>query len=412
MNLREIIINSLRNRILPLVTRIQLFLSPSYLWGRAGEFIRTFLQRTLNVRPRDKDDYYPMARWLVSKRLAYAIVIFLGVGCLAYLITSKDSLVPGKGNNHIKTYDYNNILLKFAKGQVRIRGKSGYLAYEGEVSDAACNGSGKLMNPKGVVVYQGTFEASKYEGTGKMFYEDGTLHYTGAFHQNQFEGDGKLYRPSGLMEYEGTFSQNMKDGFGTLYDAAGEQVYAGEFSMDEVLYASLLGKTTEEMATTYSGKRKLYVNGVERVRVCEDIGAMTEELFDDNSIDSNATVTAVYVLSDSIRIGGRRYEAFEELRAELGEETYIGESYATLPELLVINRLNESSDADVINGPAEITETNKFTEYTEVEGFQEDYVVWLHSYEKDGLVYNFVSSREDDEFVFYYVLNNDLSEQN
>ncbi len=411
MNIREIIINALRNRILPIVTRVQLILSPTYLRGRVGELFRTFLQKVLNVRPRDKDDYYPIARWLVSKRLAYAIVIFIGVGCIAYIITSKNSLFPGRDDNHIKTYNYNSVLLKFAKGQVRILGKSGYLAFEGEVSEAACNGDGKLMNPAGVVVYQGGFDTSMYEGSGKQYYEDGTMQYNGNFHQNLYEGEGKLYRPNGILEYEGSFSLNMKEGYGTLYDSSGEAVFAGEFSGDEVLYSALLGKTSEEMAAAYSGKRKLYVADAERVRVCEDIGVMTEEIFDDNSIDSDATVAAVYVLSDSIRFGGKRYEAFAELRELLGEETYIGESYATLPEIVAINRLNEASDTDVIAGPATITETDLFTEFTQVDGYQEDYAVWLHSYEKDGLVYNFVSSREDEEFTFYYILSNDLSEE-
>ena len=190
-----------------------------------------------------------------------------------------------------------------------------------------------------------------------------------------------------------------------------ERILKAFFSQDEVLYSALLGKTSSDMAQAYTGKRKLYVDNVERVRVCEDIDVMTEEILSEDSIDSEATVQAVYVLNNSIRIGGKRYQAFEDLGEAFGEPTYTGESFATLPELLVINRLNDASDVDVLSGPADITETDLFKEYTQIEGHQEDYEVWLHSYEKDGLVYNFVSSKSDEEFIFYYIMTNDLGDE-
>ena len=166
----------------------------------------------------------------------------------------------------------------------------------------------------------------------------------------------------------------------------------------------------EPVAQTYMGTRKLYVSGSDRVRICEDIGVMTEEVLDDDSIDDDAAVEAVYVMDNYVRIGGKRRQTFDDLNGVFGEAAYTGESYATLPELLVINRLNDTANTDVIAGPGEITETNVFTEYTQVDGYQEDYAVWLHSYEKDGLVYNFVSSKEDDGFSFYYILKRGLSE--
>lgn len=410
-NLVEILTNVLRSRILPLVTRLRLFLSPTYLIGRISELLRRFLSSILNVRPKDKDDYYPVARWLVSKRLAYALVIIIGLLCVIYLLRARSALFPGRSDSNIKTYDYNSILLKFARGQVRIRGKSGYLAFEGEVSNAACNGKGTLRNPAGVVVYEGQFESSMYEGSGIQYYPDGTKEYEGQFHRNLYSGEGQLYRETGSLEYEGQFAQNMKEGTGKLYNNGAQQIFAGEFARDEILYSSLLGKDSSEMAEAYTGERKLYVHGNERIRVCEDISCMTEEILDSNSIDEAAKVDAVYIMRKFVRIGGKRYESFKDLEALFGEPTYTGESYATLAELLMINRLNDASEVDVIGGPADITETERFTEYTDVSGYDESYVVWLHSYEKDDLVYNFVSARDDNEFSFYYILKNDLSDE-
>lgn len=412
MNLQDILLNVIRSRILPLYTRVRLILSPGYLKGRLVEFIRIFLSNVLNVKPKDKNDYYPVARWLVSKRLAYAIVIISIVICIVYIMMARSALFPGRGENHIKTYNYNSILLKFASGKVRILGKSGYLAYEGDVSEAACNGEGTLMNPKGVVVYEGNFGSNMYEGVGKQYYEDGTMEHEGEFHRNEYSGEGKHFRSNGSLEYDGSYSQNMKDGEGKLYNTGGEVVYTGEFSKDEVLYSSLIGKDSGEMATVYTGERKLYVNGNERIRECKDIGAMTEELLDENSIDDAAVVQAVYVMKDYIRIGKRNCRSFSDLESAFGKPTYTGASYATLGELLLINRLNEQSDVDVLNGPADITEEERFTEFTNIDGYDDSYEVWLHSYEKDGLVYNFVSLKDDTEFAFYYILKGDLSDEN
>lgn len=404
MNLRNILLNVLRTKILPIFTRVQLMLNPRYLTGRINEFIRGFIQKVLDIRPRHKYDYYPVGKWLVSKRLAYAVVIIAAVISIIYIASQRYALFPSLSNSYIKTYDYNSILLKFAKGRVRIRGKSGWIAYEGEVSDAACNGSGTLWNPDGVVIYEGNFASNMYEDKGTEYYDTGILHYEGDFHENLYSGEGKLYRETGSLEYEGDFFHNLKEGNGILYARGGDEIYRGQFSQDKILYSSLLGKSSVEVAAAYSGTRKLYNAGEERVRVMSDINAMTEEIANENSVDTSAVVSAVYVMEDNIRVGSYDYDTFEELDQVFGEATYIGESYASLPELMVINKLNEASDIQVLNGGAEITETEIYEEYTQVESYDTDYVVFLHSYEKDGLVYNFVSLPDDPGFAFYYVM--------
>ena len=410
MNLFDVLINVFKSRILPLVTRLRLLLNPRFMIARFTEIIRNLVQKVLNVRPRDKDDYYPIGGWLVAKKLAYAVVIITGILCIIYIVSQKDALFPGNSESYIKTYNYNSILLKFAKGKVRIRGKSGWVAYEGEVEDAGCNGQGTLLTPEGIVLYEGNFKSSMYEDQGTQYYENGILRYVGTFHENQYNGEGRLYRETGSIEYDGEFARNLKDGEGKLYNSGGEEIYNGQFSQDKILYSSLLGKSSTEMAIIYNGQRKLYEAGNERVRVMSDIGAMTEEITNSESIESTATVSAVYIQDNSIRIGNHDYTTFDGIQQALGEPTYVGDSYATLPELMIINRLNESSDIQVINGPAEITETDMFDEYSEVEYYDTDYIVYLHSYEKDGLVYNFVSSPDDTTFSFYYILQSNQSD--
>ncbi|MCR5097318.1 MAG: hypothetical protein K6B14_00050 [Lachnospiraceae bacterium] len=410
MNLFDVLVNVFKSRIVPLVTRVKLLLNPRFMVARFTEIIRNLVQNVLNVRPRNKDDYYPIGGWLVAKKLAYAVVIVTGILCIIYIVSQKDALFPGNSESYIKTYNYNSILLKFAKGKVRIKGKSGWIAYEGNVEDAACNGSGTLMTPEGIVIYEGNFKSSMYEDKGTQYYENGILRYVGDFHENQYNGEGKLYRETGSIEYNGEILRGLKDGEGRLFNTGGEEIYNGQFSQDKILYSSLLGKSSTEMAMIYNGTRKLYEAGNERVRVMDDIGAMTEEITNSESIESTAMVSAVYVMDNSIRIGSHDYTTFDGIQQALGEPTYVGDSYATLPELMIINRLNEGSDIQVINGTAEITLTDMFDEYSEVEYYDPDYIVYLHSYEKDGLVYNFVSSQDDSTFAFYYILQSTNAE--
>ena len=112
MNLREILTSVLRTRILPIFTRITLLLNPRYMLSRMTEVFRNLFRKVLDVRPRNKDDYYPMGAWLVSKRLAYAVVLVVALICTIYIISQKDALFPGSQDAHIKTYKYNSILLK------------------------------------------------------------------------------------------------------------------------------------------------------------------------------------------------------------------------------------------------------------------------------------------------------------
>lgn len=410
MNLFQILIQSLKARIVPIFTRIRLFLSPSYLKARGTELIRNFFTKTLSVRPRDKNDYYSIGKWLVSKRLAFAVVIIVGALSLVYIIMSWSGLFPGRQNDGIKTYSYNNVLLKFAKGTVRIKGRSGYLAYEGEVSKGNCNGVGTLMNPDGYVVYQGNFKQSMYEDDGTEYYPDGTLYYRGGFHENLHSGTGSIYRTDGSLEYEGEFALDKKEGEGTLYDYGHNKIFTGQFTQDDIKYSDLLGKSAGEVAEAYSGERTLYQSSEERIRFMPDIDAMTVEYLDEDSLDSMASVGAVYVLRNSFNTANGPVTTFREITEVLGQPIYVGASYATLSELLTVNRMNRTSDTILFDGEADIDISSVFTEYSEITDYDEEYEIYLRSYHKGGLIYTFVTEQGLETFYFYYITSEDLSD--
>ncbi len=410
MNLLRILLQAAKAKITPIITKVRLYTKPSFLLTRATELVKTFFTKTLNVKPRHKDDYYTIGNWLVSRKLAFAVVLVIGVLSVAFLINSWSGLFPGRGTDGIKTYKYNSILLKFAKGTVRIKGKSGYLAYEGDVSKGSCNGQGTLMTPEGIVVYQGNFTKSMYENMGTQFYKDGTMEYQGTFHENLHSGTGKLYRENGSLEYEGEFALDMKEGEGILYDMGHNAVFTGQFSLDDIKYSDFIGKKASEVAGSYNGDRTIYQSDGERTRFMSDINAMTLEYFDEESIDTEASVEAVYVLKNSFPTASGRITTFNEISKVLGQPIYVGTSYASLPEILCVNKLNSATDKMVINGPADIDMTSVFTEYNEVTSYDLSYEVYLHTYHKDGLLYTFVTDPGVNTFSFYFIMAESLAD--
>ena len=410
MNLLQILLQALKTRILPLVTKIKLFLSPNYLKSRLTEFIRTFFTKVLNIKPKDKNDYYPIGNWLVSKKLAFAMVLIVGVLSFVYIVFSWNALFPGKSNERIKTYSYNNVLLKFAKGNVRIKGKSGYLAYEGEVSKGSCNGVGQLRNPAGFIVYQGNFKQSMYEGEGTQYYDDGSLHYKGAFHENLYSGSGTLYRTNGSVEYEGGFSYNKKEGQGILYDMGHNEIYNGMFTEDDIKYSDLLGKSATEVAGAYKGERTLYNTKDEHIRFMPDIDAMTVEFVDEDSIDTEGEVETVYVLKDSFNTAKGPVKSFKDIADILGQPIYVGSSYGTCSELLAITKISEENERVYFSGNPKIDTTAVYNEYIDVTDYENQYEVYLHTYRQDGLVYTFVTEPGLETFYFYFVQNEELAD--
>ena len=404
-NLISIIVNAIKMRFMPLYNKARQILNPTYFRTNVLTAIRTFFSNLFNVKPRNKDDYYELFGWLISKRLAFAIVIVVGVASGIFLYSMRAVFFPKAEVNNIKTYSYNSILLKFAKGKVRIKGKSGYLAYEGDVQGGYCKGQGTLYNPQDHVVYQGAFEKNMYEGSGMSYYPSGTLQYTGTFHENLFSGNGKLYRESGTMEYEGGFDRGMKEGSGVLYDTGQDPLFIGEFSQDDIRYSSLLGDTPEDMATAYDGATTMYVKDNEHLRLMPDIRAMTLEQNDSESVEDELyTVRTVYVLRNFIRFGGQAYGKLSDIQALLGDPIYEGISRATLGEVVAVDYLNDHTDGQVLYGYADMEISPLYTEYSEVESYETGYEVYLHTYKREGLIYTFVGKDNVDSFDFYYVI--------
>ena len=134
-NLLSVLLSTLKARITPLWTKLRYWTSWNFIKANILTKIRNALNTIFQVKPKDKNDYYPFLGFLISRRLARAVVIVVGILCLCYfvwvnpIVNIKESMNSGE-----KIYNYNSLPLRFAEGNVKIKAKDGYVAYEGNVA--------------------------------------------------------------------------------------------------------------------------------------------------------------------------------------------------------------------------------------------------------------------------------------
>ena len=407
-NVIQVLIASIKARITPFFTKFKHYTSWNFIRTKLIAQIRQFFVKLFDVRPKNKKDYYECFGWLVSKKLAYAVVIVIGVLSMVYLFSIRSMYLPQRQTDGIKTYNYDDVMLRFAKGNVKIRGKSGYLAYSGAVAKGGVNGYGTLYSPNGVVLYQGNFENNEYEGSGTQYYPEGTMHYKGSFSGNLYEGNGKLYRENGTLAYAGEFAQGKKEGEGKLYNTADKVVYEGSFSQDQLVYSALLGKSTVEVSEAYKGSTKIYESDDDFIVLMPEINAIYSGVTDEDNLEDKVMVDNVYVMKNSITVGKRECTTIDDLRAVFGDQVYEGNSAVMLPEAVAINYLNQQKQT--LYGTVEMDATEEYTDYTKVNSIDEEYTVYLYSFRKDGLLYTFVCADKNDTFAFYSIMKEEGGE--
>jgi hypothetical protein len=137
---------------------------------------------------------------------------------------------------------------------------------------------------------------------------------------------------------------------------------------------------------------------------------MTLEYLDEASIDTEASVEAVFVLKNAFNTPEGQVQNFSAIERYLGAPIYVGISYATLPEVLCVNVLSSKTDNLILQGPAKVDQTSVYKEYIEVSDYDTEYEVYLHSYHKDGLIYTFVTDQGLDTFYYYYIQSENLAD--
>lgn len=400
MKITILLINVIKSKITPLWTKIKLWTNSGHLWNKAGIFLRDKFLKALNIRPRHAHDYYGVGRWLVSKRLAAALMLTAGVLSICYIGMMKPEHLLGEEQGY-RAYRYNSIPLKFHKGQVKILGKSGYTAYIGAVKDGQAQGNGTLYSKEGNVIYQGKFAGNQYQGEGTLNYPGSLLQYEGGFQKNLFQGTGILYRETGTKEYEGEFFQGKKQGKGMLYEDTGNLVYTGSFQADEVAYEELIGKTTKEAAEMYTGNRKVYSMGSEVCVTMPKIQAVYHGETQEDTLEEEWKITSVYVLKDTFRAGDRQLSAISELTEYFGNPDYEGHTEAVFSDAVALNQLPSLEKNFGI--AVEMNGSSAFADVENIENFDDTYPLYVTVYTDEKCQYLFFSDKKRTEFYFYMI---------
>lgn len=401
MNLLNIFINTIKYRFAAIITKIRLLASPANLKNQVVVRITEFFRSLLNFKPRDKHDYYTVFGWMISKKLAYLVVLGIGVVSAIYVANVRNIYFGGEGDG-VKTYSYNNVLLRFTKGKVRIKGAGGYVAYEGMVNKGYADGEGRLFDHDEELVYEGNFSNSMFEGQGTQFFEDGAVRYNGEFSNNEYNGHGTLMRPSGTIEYTGAFVNGMKDGEGELFDSTGKNVFNGRFVQDDIAYSDLVGLTAEELSSVYNGRRTIY-QGDNTFQVhLEDIDAIYDGSVNSDTLDDSVNIDSLYVLNDYFRINGTKMVTIEELTDFFGDPVYSGTSPVTQTEALAISKVRQESGEKYYK-PVSIDMEHVFDDYYTVTDYDRDELIYLYTYEFAGVRYTFVTEDMGRSFGFYYM---------
>jgi antitoxin component YwqK of YwqJK toxin-antitoxin module len=335
------LLNTLQSRFLGIVTRIRVLLSPTWWMPKGGVARREFYTRIHDFKPRNANDYYPVLRWMISKRLAFALVIVIGVASLYYILVLSPAAAGGKaaGNVSLPVYRYNSLAIRFFNGVCRVKARGDYVAYEGAVEKGMVKGDGRLFDRSGNVVYDGAFDRNMYNGKGKLYHPNGRLKYEGDFVNNEMSGTGKLFTSSGALQYEGNFLNDRKNGAGSLYNSAANEIYRGNFVLDRIAYAEFVGKTAEEASAMYTGALDIYVSDAESVLYMKEIRAVCTVTNGEDDLEGEGKVTGVIVLENGFPRDGATYAKMSEIEALFGGPDYTGYTYCMLPDAVALNAL-------------------------------------------------------------------------
>ncbi len=130
-----------------------------------SEKAKETVKKLLNFKPENQDDYYEIGGFLVSRKLAFLLVLAVTVICGGLAVSSLPPIEKEETGLY-RVYSYRSLKLKLVSDKVKILGKSGYTAYTGDVDKGEVTGEGTLYAPDGHVVYAGTFDNNMYNGSG------------------------------------------------------------------------------------------------------------------------------------------------------------------------------------------------------------------------------------------------------
>jgi len=359
------------------------------------------VKKLLDMRPENEDDYYGIGNFLVSRKLAFVLVLAAAVLCAVFAVSFIPHITEEDAGVY-RIYKYNSVGLKFISDKVRILGKSGYTAYTGDVDKGEVTGEGTLYSPDGHIVYSGSFDNNMYNGSGKRYYDNSKLWYEGNFKDNLFDGEGTMYREDGTICYSGNFSQGSMEGEGQLYGKSGRAVYKGTFLKNDILFKELLGKSTSEVHQMYTGETVVYEGGTDYCVCMKDINALYFGDTDTNRLDEEVRVSGVYVLSDSVAFASETADDIKAVKKILGEPLYEGNTALSVKDKTALLEACKGQK-NVLYGASDMVTRAVFDDVYEITDAGREYLVYMYVFEQEDTIYTFFCKDRNGGFAFYMI---------
>lgn len=341
------------------------------------------------LRPKSEDEYVKIWIWKISRRLSMVLAIIAAIASTVYVAVLRASL--DQNDDWRRTYEYDSFFLKLVSGHVRIKAEAGYIAYEGDVDKGSVSGTGILYGRNGNIIYSGEFMDNEYSGNGTLYDENEVILYEGEFKHNVYEGEGSEYGIGGTIKYQGTFHNGKWNGKGILSDDSGNRVYEGNFLNGAICYSDFLGRTTEDAAKMYTGKRDIYYDASHFVVDMKDIGAMYSGDMSENGLEDKVNIYKVFVKGESCTIGGRTAENIEQVKEMAGDSLYEGNVYISAEEAVALSSLSGLQVNAVFDDAMEIT------------GYDKDKLMYIYTFKLENLQYTFYSEIANGRFIMYSV---------
>lgn len=331
----------------------------------------------MDLTPRDENDYYRIGLWLVSKRLALLVTVFICAASLLCILWSFPAPAAGKEKG-IPVFRYNSLPLKFYKGKAEVLAKSGYTAYIGQIKGGAAQGQGTLYAKKGIVLYKGRFSGNEYHGKGTLYRKDGTKEYTGAFYYGVKQGEGKLYNRGEKL------------------------IYAGNFRNDAIVYEELAGVPTEDVAARYTGEQMLYEQEELICAAMPEIHAMYSAGSGGDSVEGLWKTTGVYVMEKSFVTEDGPLETVKQLKNYFGSPEYEGTTLLQFADVAAMKQLT-ASERGRYHEEILLETEGEFSDARTVTGYSRDLEDYIFTFEKGGFRYTFFTYGKNGGFGMYLI---------
>lgn len=401
-SLFNVMIASLKSKVTKYWTQFKRWSNISVIKSFVISKVKKFFITLFDIKPKNRQDYYTFGSLMVSKKLAFSLVVILGVLSvyMVYLLQPDLFQISGSiGGN--STYNYDSFALRFKDETVNILAEDKHLAYVGQVSEGACNGQGKLYRKDGSLLYSGTFVNSVFEGSGTSYYTSGSVLYRGVFADNLYHGTGISYWENGSKLYDGEWEFGLKSGLGILYNSSGKAIFEGKFAVDQLVYSQMAKQTTETIATMYTGNTEIYVDGDTFCVKMPEINAMYAADEEVTSLDETRTINSLYVLKDNFVQGDKVCTTISQVEAILGEPVYEGLTYADMADQIGVLELISQGNENFVK--PDVSVESPYDNAGTVVSQEWDYEVFVYAYEYEGLMYRFYCSKEGDQFAMYCI---------